>query len=95
MRSSPAAAAGSVPGGSIDAAQCAQVVTAMSAAGADDDPRALQIQQDGLQKLPGEIFLGGNILNFDDPDRGLRQHGECLQRVEPSLRNSHGVLSIV
>jgi|SRR5271170_5627705 len=67
-----------------------ELITAVGAAEADHNSRALEIEKNRLQKFLRQFFLGGNVLDLDHADRVLREHRECLQGVQSSLRDSHG-----
>ncbi len=62
----------------------------MSAAEADYDAGALEIQKNRFQEFLRLLFLGGNVLDLDHASRVLREHRKCLQSVQSSLRDSHG-----
>ena len=61
----------------IRAALACVLACAMSTAQADDDPCPLEVQKNRLQKLFRQLFLGSDVLDFDDTGRVLREHGQC------------------
>ena len=62
-----------------------QLVAAMGAPEADHNAGALEFEQYRLQKLFGQLFLGGDVLDLDDGIGMLREHRKCLQSVQSSL----------
>lgn len=66
-----------------------ELVAAVCPAQADDNPRALQLQEDRLEELLWQVLLRGDVFDFDDVRRMLCQHRQGLQSVKSSLRDSH------
>ncbi|MGB6391601.1 MAG: hypothetical protein WBF14_04465 [Candidatus Acidiferrales bacterium] len=72
-----------------------ELITAMGAAMAGYDSRALELQENCFQEFFRQLLFHGDISDFDHT-RGMptRQHGQRLQSVESPLRNSHNSASI-
>ena len=72
-----------------------KLIPAMGAAMAGYDARALEFEQNCFQEFFRQLLLDGDISDFDHT-RGMppRQHGQGLQSVESSLRDSHKSASI-
>ena len=62
-----------------------ELIAAFRASGAHNDPRALELEQNGLQELLRQLFLGSDVPDFDYGARMLREHGQGLQSVKSSL----------